>query len=145
MDDVSRDSLIAWLQQQIKQLTHEIGNATMAYTPNEMVGAKREGIRGINFAEERSICTSHVERNNLTIRTFMRRFTRLSLGFSKKLANHAAACAMFVAYYDFVWRCRFSDNSGRPGKKRPTAAMMAKVTDHLWSFEELYNTVIQYG
>lgn len=120
-------------------------NATMAYTPGEMVGTDRRGIRGIGPADERTICTSHVERNNLTIRTFMRRFTRLSLGFSKKLANHAAACAMFVAYYDFVWRCRYPDNSGRPGKKRPTAAMMAKVTDHLWNFDEFYRTVCNYG
>ena len=52
---------------------------------------------------------------------------------------------MFAAYYNFVWRTRFPDNSGRAGRRRPTAAMMAKVTDHLWSFEELYNTVIYYG
>ena len=52
---------------------------------------------------------------------------------------------MFVAYYNFVWRTRHTDNSGKPGKLRPTAAMMAKVTDHLWSFDELYETVIQYG
>ena len=49
-----------------------------------------------------SICTSHAERNNLTIRTFMRRFTRLSLGFSKKLDNLVAAVALHVAHYDFV-------------------------------------------
>jgi hypothetical protein len=117
----------------------------MAYTPSEMVGTDRRGITGINFSEGRSICTLHVERNNLTIRTFMRRFNRLSLGFSKKLANHEAACAMFVAYYDFVWRTRHSDKSGRPGKLRRTAAMMAKVTDRLWNFADLYNEVIQYG
>jgi hypothetical protein len=75
----------------------------------------------------------------------MKRFTRLSLGFSKKLENHAAACAMFIAYYDFVWRTRFPDNSGRPGKLRPTAAMMAGVVDTLWSFDNFYDAVIQYG
>lgn len=52
---------------------------------------------------------------------------------------------MFVAYYNFVWRTRNTDYSGRPGKPRPTAAMMAKVTDHLWSFDEFYETVIQYN
>jgi hypothetical protein len=52
---------------------------------------------------------------------------------------------MYVAYYNFVWRTRHADDSGKAGKKRPTAAMMAKVTDPLWTFEELYNTVIQYG
>jgi hypothetical protein len=93
----------------------------------------------------RSICTSHVERNNGTIRTFIKRFARLTNAFSKKLECHEAAIALFVAYYNFCWRTRHTDYSKKPGKKRPTAAMMAKVTDHLWTFEELYNTVIQYG
>jgi hypothetical protein len=43
----------------------------------------------------------------------------------------AAARAMFVAHYNFIWRTRHADKSSRPGKLRPTAAMMAKVTDHL--------------
>ena len=54
--------------------------------------------------EEGVLCTSHVERHNLTIRTLMKRFTRLSLGFSKKLENLEAAVAAFLAYYNFVWR-----------------------------------------
>ena len=61
------------------------------YAPPEMVGTERKGIFGIREDEERSICTSHVERHNLTIRTLMKRFTRLSLGFSKKLENLEAA------------------------------------------------------
>jgi hypothetical protein len=59
--------------------------------------------------------------------------------------NHVAACAMFVAYYNFVWRTRHSDRSGKAGRLRPTAAMMAKVVPDLWDFERLYNEVIQYG
>ena len=51
------------------------------YAPPEMVGTERKGIFGIREDEERSICTSHAERHNLTIRTPMKRFTRLSLGF----------------------------------------------------------------
>lgn len=122
----------------------EYRNAGMAYDPGEMVGTRRRAVIGMAESEERSICTSHVERNNLTVRTFMKRFARLSLGFSKKLENLEAAVAMFVAYYNFVWRTRHSDNSGKPGKLRPTAAMMAKVTDHLWSFDEFYATVNLY-
>ena len=127
------------------QIIKEYRNATMQYTPSEMVGTQRRGIIGIDDSNARSICTSHVERNNLTIRTFMRRFTRLSLGFSKKLECLAAAVGMFAAYYNFVWRTRHTDQSGMSGRRRPPAAMMAGVTDHLWSFEELYRTVIQYG
>ena len=52
---------------------------------------------------------------------------------------------MFIAYYNFAWRTRHSDKSGKPGKLRPTAAMMAKVTDHLWSFDEFYETVVMYN
>lgn len=79
-------------------------------------------------ADLRSICTSHVERNNLTIRTFMRRYTRLSLGFSKKFENLEAAVNLFVAYYNFCWR---------PGKMRVTPAMKAGATDRLWTFDQL--------
>ncbi len=109
------------------------------YAPPEMVGTQRKGVYGLNEFEERTICTSHVERHNLTIRTLMRRFTRLSLGFSKKLENLEAACAMFLAYYNFCWRTRYPDQSGKPGKRRPPAAMLAGVTDHPWKFDELFS------
>jgi IS1 family transposase len=120
-------------------------NATMIYTPSEMVGTKREARQNMGEDEVSTICTSHVERNNGTIRTLVKRFCRLTMCFSKKLENHAAACAMFVAYYNFVWRTRYPDNSGRPGKLRPTAAMMAKVVPDLWNFDRLYNEVCKYG
>lgn len=103
-------------------------NATMAYTPSEMVGADRRAVKRMSEGELRSICTSHVERNNLTIRTFMRRFTRLSLGFSKKFENLEAAVNLFVAYYNFCWR---------PGKMRVTPAMKAGVTNRMWSIDDL--------
>lgn len=106
----------------------EYRNATMQYTPSEMVGTLRKGVRGIEGREVYSICTSHVERNNLTIRTFMRRYTRLSLGFSKKFENLEAAVNLFFAYFNFCWR---------PGKMRVSPAMKAGVTDRLWTFDEL--------
>jgi hypothetical protein len=62
------------------------------------------------------------------VRTFIRRFTRLSLGFSKKLANLEAAIALFLCYYNFCWR---------PGKMRVTSAMAAKITDRFWAFADL--------
>jgi hypothetical protein len=81
-------------------------NATMPYTPSEIVGTIRRAVYGMWPDEVDEICTSHVERHNLTIRTLMKRFTRLSLGFSKKLENNSAAIAVFLAFYNFVWRTR---------------------------------------
>lgn len=89
---------------------------------------------GIREHVERTICTSHVERNNLTIRTFMRRFTRLSLGFSKKLENLESAINLFMGYYNFCWRPRKPDGEGG---RRLTAVMEAGVTDRLCSFDDL--------
>lgn len=73
-------------------------------------------------------CTSHIERTNLTLRTFQQRFTRLTLGFSKKLENLQAACALHFAYYNFVWI---------PRTQRVSPAMAAKVTDRLWDIADL--------
>ncbi|MGD0388974.1 MAG: hypothetical protein ABSC42_08470 [Tepidisphaeraceae bacterium] len=98
------------------------------YGPPVMVAAERRQITGLTDMDLSSICTSHVERNNLTIRTFLRRFTRLSLGFSKKLENLAAAVALHVAHYNF---CRVHSTT------RITPAMAAGVTDHVWELEEL--------
>jgi hypothetical protein len=90
------------------------------------VTADRRPVWGIQ--NPRTICTSHVERNNLTIRTFLKRFTRLSLGFSKKLGNLRAAVALHVFHYNF---CRIHSSL------RMTPAMKAGVTDRLWSLEDL--------
>ena len=103
-------------------------NARMHYDPSEMVGTKRRPYRGIRGPEARTICTSHVERNNLTIRTFMKRFTRLALGFSKKIENLEAAVNLHVAYFNFCW-C--------PGEMRITPAMAAGISGHIWRFDEL--------
>jgi IS1 family transposase len=98
------------------------------YGPPAMVATERKQILGLTDIDLRSICTSHVERNNLTIRTFMKRFTRLALGFSKKLENLGAAIALHIAHYNF---CRVH------GTLRITPAMAAGVTDHVWELDEL--------
>ncbi len=74
------------------------------------------------------ICTSHVERQNLNIRTAMRRFTRLTIGFSKKWENLKAALALYFAYYNFV---RIHSSI------RCTPAMEAGITQHVWSMRDL--------
>jgi len=68
----------------------------------------------------------------------MKRFTRLSLGFSKKLENLDAACAMFLALYNFCWRTRLPHG----GRLRLPAAMAAGVVKSLSSFEELFDRVM---
>ena len=117
----------------------EYRNANMIYTPSEMVGTKRTGIRGIKGREQRTICTSHVERLNGTQRVFLKRLNRLTLCFSKKLRNLEAAFAMFAAYYNFCWQTR---KPGKSGQKRATAAMMAGIAGHVWSFNELFEAVL---
>ncbi len=120
----------------------EYRNASMIYTPSEMVGTKRTGHRGIEGRELFTICTSHVERLNGTQRLFMKRLNRLTYAFSKKFENLEAAFAMFAAHYNFCWRTRHADNSGKRGQLRSTAAMMAKVTDRLWTFDDLFDAVL---
>ena len=115
-------------------------NASMIYTPSEMVGTIRTGVRGIGDRERDTICTSHVERLNGTQRLFLKRLNRLTLCFSKKLRNLEAAFALFAVYYNFCWQTRSKGNSG---KKRPTAAMMAKLAGHVWSFDELFEAVLK--
>lgn len=78
--------------------------------------------------EEAMVCTSIVERNKLTIRTFHRRFTRLALGFSRKFENLRAAEALQMAYYNFVWI---------PRTLQVTPAMAAGVVSSPWEVEAL--------
>ena len=113
-------------------LIKDYRNASLPYTPSEIVGAKRTVFRG-NISES-DICTSHVERNNLTIRTFMKRFARLSLGFSKKLDNLAAATAMHMAYYNFCWQPATLDHYATPAKA-------AGITNRAWTFADLFERV----
>jgi hypothetical protein len=76
----------------------------------------------------RFISTSYIERQNLTMRMQMRRFTRLTNGFSKKLENLKAALALHFWHYNFMRVHR---------TLRVTPAMEAGVSDHVWSLEEI--------
>jgi IS1 family transposase len=98
------------------------------YSPNKVTG---ETVRIINGdPDPERISTSYVERNNLTMRMQMRRFTRLTNGFSKKVENHAAQVSLHFMFYNF----------GRPhgslGKNR-TPAMAAGVANHVWTVQEI--------
>ena len=96
------------------------------YSPSrivEVISKVREG-----EPEPRHICTSHVERQNLTMRMAMRRFTRLTNAFSKKLTNLKAACALHFAHYNFV-RVHSS--------LRVTPAMAAGIASEIWPLSAL--------
>ena len=96
------------------------------YSPAKCLGCKSEVVTG--QPDPKRISTSYVERQNLTTQMSMRRFTRLTNGFSKKIENHAAAVALYFMYYNF----------GRVHQTlRVTPAMEAAVADHLWSIEEI--------
>jgi IS1 family transposase len=95
------------------------------YSPAKILSTTTEVITG--DPNPRHISTSYVERQNLTMRMSMRRFTRLTNGFSKKVENHAAAVALHYMHYNFA----------RIHKTlRITPAMAAGVSNHVWSIEE---------
>ncbi len=104
--------------------------AARKYSPSAFTGSRKETISGYPDAEH--VSTSYVERQNLTMRMHMRRFTRLTNGFSKKLDNHMAAISLHFAFYNL---CRIHKSL------RVTPAMEAKMTDHVWSIEEIVNLV----
>jgi IS1 family transposase len=100
------------------------------YSPAECIGARKTPVEG--KPDEAHISTSYVERQNLTMRMHMRRFTRLTNGFSKKIENHAHAVALHFAYYNLVKVHK---------TLRMTPAMAAGVTDKLWEMADLVAVV----
>lgn len=115
------------------QLIKVYGNPTepdTRYSPGECIGCKQE--RVIGNPNPLHISTSYVERQNLTMRMSMRRFTRLTNAFSKKVENHMAAVAIHFMNYNFATIHK---------TLRVTPAMEAGVSDHVWSTEEILEMV----
>jgi IS1 family transposase len=102
-----------------------------AYSPAVCIGADMKTISG--NPDPKHVSTSFVERQNLTMRMQMRRFTRLTNGFSKKIDNLRHAVALHFMYYNF---CRVHQTL------RVTPAMEAGIADHPWSIEELVALII---
>ena len=96
------------------------------YSPAKCIGSDMKTV--IGGPDPEHVSTSYVERQNLTMRMSMRRFTRLTNGFSKKVENHAHAVALHYMHYNF---CRIHQSL------RVTPAMEAGLADHVWNVEEL--------
>lgn len=103
--------------------------AARRYSPAQVVAVRKRWVVG----RPCHISTPYVERQNLTLRMQQRRFTRLTNAFSKKLENHAAAVALYVAHYNF---CCVHETL------RLTPAMQLGVTDHIWSIGELVDAAM---
>jgi len=100
------------------------------YSPAECIGAHKTRIEG--NPDPKHVSTPYAERQNLNMRMHMRRFTRLTNAFSKKVENHAHSVALFATYYNFV----------RIHKTlRVTPAMAAGVTDRLWEIADLVKVI----
>jgi len=96
------------------------------YSPAQCIGCEHKPIMG--KPDLKYISTSYAERQNLSMRMSMRRFTRLTNAFSKKLQNHLAAVAVYFMYYNFA---RIHQTL------RVTPAMEAGVSDHVWTIQEI--------
>ncbi len=109
------------------------GGAERRYSPAECIGIKRRSVQGV--PDPAHISTSFVERHNLTMRMHMRRYTRLTNAFSKRLEGHAAMVALYTVYYNFV----------RPHKSLngATPAMAAGLAKRWMTMEDVVALVDQ--
>jgi hypothetical protein len=111
-------------------VTHLVKEAQGRYSPAAVVAVSKEVVTG---DPDQYISTSYVERQNLSLRMGSRRFTRLTNGFSKKLDNHVAAVALYVAHYNL---CRVHE------ALRTTPAKALGVADRAWSIAQLVDAAL---
>jgi IS1 family transposase len=116
---------------QLVKLYGEVpGAAKGRYSPAECIGARKEPVEG--NPDPKHISTSYVERQNLNMRMGMRRFTRLTNGFSKKVENHCHMIALYTMFYNFI-------RIHKTLKMSP--AMAAGVSARLWSMEDIVTEI----
>jgi IS1 family transposase len=116
--------------QKIYGKTGSQGSAEKKYSPAECIGTKKTTISG--NPDPKHVSTSFVERQNLTMRMHMRRFTRLTNAFSKKIENHCYAVALHFVYYNFVKQHK---------TLRVTPAMAAGLTKRFMSIEDIVKLI----
>ena len=103
-------------------------HAAGRYSPSQVIDVRMDCVRGFPFPDR--VCTSHIERHNLSIRMGVKRMSRLTIAFSKKWENHEYQLALFFLYYNF---CRVHSSI------KATLAVKAGLTDHQWTVEKLLN------
>lgn len=107
------------------------------YSPAKLISAEKTWIMG--NPDEDHVSTSYAERQNLSMRMNIRRLTRLTNGFSKKIENHCYAIALYFMYYNF---CRKHETLTKAaGGIHTTPAMAAGVADHVWKLEEIVSLI----
>ena len=110
----------------LNKIYRSAGDGETRYSPAKCLGCIPQDITGT--PDPKHVSTSYVERQNLTMRMNMRRFTRLTNAFSKKLENHAHSVALFYMHYNFA---RVHQTL------RVTPAMEAGIARHVWSIDEI--------
>ena len=110
--------------------------AEKRYSPAKYIGTAIHEVHG--DPDPIHISTSYAERQNLTMRMQMRRFTRLTNAFSKKVENLEHAVALHFMYYNFA---RMHQTLTKTNLAYPTPAMTAGVTDHVWTIEEIVELI----
>lgn len=116
----------------VKLYSSDKASSEVRYSPAECIGCRSVEIKG--RPKPRHISTSFVERQNLTMRMQMRRFTRLTNAFSKKVENHMAAIALHYMHYNF---CRVHQTL------RVTPAMESGISNHVWEIREIVDLLYQ--
>ena len=116
---------------QLVKIYGDSKEAEKRYSPPTCVGTRKRRVEG--RPDPKHVSTSYVERNNLTMRMSMRRFTRLTNAFSKKIENHTHSVALHFMHYNF---CR--QHTSLDGI---SPAMAAGVTDRLWDIEDIVRLV----
>jgi IS1 family transposase len=119
---------------QIVKLYGQTLETEKRYSPAQCIGAEKHVVQGNPDATQ--ISTSYVERQNLTMRMSMRRFTRLTNAFSKKLENHVLALSLYFMHYNFA---RTHKTLANPYPRTP--AMAAGLTNHIWTIEEIVKLI----
>ena len=110
----------------LQKIYNDTTEGQKRYSPAVCIGCERKVIDG--YPDPAHVSTSYIERANLTMRMGMRHFTRLTNGFSKKIENHVASVAIHLMHYNYA----------RVHKTlRVTPAMEARISDHIWSLEEI--------